>query len=149
MTSFAATVSNAKNAWEVLNDKTLTGTEKITQGLTSTGTALSGVVMGINSLSKGLAVLGLGSKAAMGIAVAVMAVGAVIGIVTQAIEEHNKAAEKAREKIANSSKEFEEATSNLKTYNDELKTNKERLEELAKIKSADLTNSQKEEITNL
>lgn len=149
MTSFAATVSNAKNAWEVLNDKTLTGTEKITQELTSTGTALSGVVMGINSLSKGLAVLGLGSKAAMGIAVAVMAVGAVIGIVTQAIEEHNKAAEKAREKIANSSKEFEEATSNLKTYNDELKTNKERLEELAKIKSADLTNSQKEEITNL
>lgn len=149
MTSFAATVSNAKNAWEVLNDKILTGTEKITQGLTSTGTALSGVVMGINSLSKGLAVLGLGSKAAMGIAVAVMAVGAVIGIVTQAIEEHNKAAEKAREKIANSSKEFEEATSNLKTYNDELKTNKERLEELAKIKSADLTNSQKEEITNL
>lgn len=149
MASFAATVSNAKNAWEVLNDKTLTGTEKITQGLTSTGTALSGVVMGINSLSKGLAVLGLGSKAAMGIAVAVMAVGAVIGIVTQAIEEHNKAAEKAREKIANSSKEFEEATSNLKTYNDELKTNKERLEELAKIKSADLTNSQKEEITNL
>lgn len=149
MTSFAATVSNAKNAWEVLNDKTLTGTEKITQGLTSTGTALSGVVMGINSLSKGLAVLGLGSKAAMGIAVAVMAVGTVIGIVTQAIEEHNKAAEKAREKIANSSKEFEEATSNLKTYNDELKTNKERLEELAKIKSADLTNSQKEEITNL
>lgn len=149
MTSFAATVSNAKNAWEVLNDKTVTGTEKITQGLTSTGTALSGVVMGINSLSKGLAVLGLGSKAAMGIAVAVMAVGAVIGIVTQAIEEHNKAAEKAREKIANSSKEFEEATSNLKTYNDELKTNKERLEELAKIKSADLTNSQKEEITNL
>ena len=149
MTSFAATVSNAKNAWEVLNDKTLTGTEKITQGLTSTGTALSGVVMGINSLSKGLAVLGLGSKAAMDIAVAVMAVGAVIGIVTQAIEEHNKAAEKAREKIANSSKEFEEATSNLKTYNDELKTNKERLEELAKIKSADLTNSQKEEITNL
>lgn len=149
MTSFAATVSNAKNAWEVLNDKTLTGTKKITQGLTSTGTALSGVVMGINSLSKGLAVLGLGSKAAMRIAVAVMAVGAVIGIVTQAIEEHNKAAEKAREKIANSSKEFEEATSNLKTYNDELKTNKERLEELAKIKSADLTNSQKEEITNL
>lgn len=149
MTSFAATVSNAKNAWEVLNDKTLTGTEKITQGLTSTGTALSGVVMGINSLSKGLAVLGLGSKAAMGIAVAVMAVGAVIGIVTQAIEEHNKAAEKAREKIANSSKEFEKATSNLKTYNDELKANKERLEELAKIKSADLTNSQKEEITNL
>lgn len=149
MTSFAATVSNAKNAWEVLNDKTLTGTEKITQGLTSTGTALSGVVMGINSLSKGLAVLGLGSKAAMGIAVAVMAVGAIIGIVTQAIEEHNKAAEKAREKIANSSKEFEEATSNLKTYNDELKTNKERLEELVKIKSADLTNSQKEEITNL
>lgn len=149
MTSFAATVSNAKNAWEVLNDKTLTGTEKITQGLTSTGTALSGVVMGINSLSKGLAVLGLGSKAAKDIAVAVMAVGAVIGIVTQAIEEHNKAAEKAREKIANSSKEFEEATSNLKTYNDELKTNKERLEELAKIKSADLTNSQKEEITNL
>lgn len=149
MTSFAATVSNAKNAWEVLNDKTLTGTEKITQGLTSTGTALSGVVMGINSLSKGLAVLGLGSKAARDIAVAVMAVGAVIGIVTQAIEEHNKAAEKAREKIANSSKEFEEATSNLKTYNDELKTNKERLEELAKIKSADLTNSQKEEITNL
>lgn len=149
MTSFAATVSNAKNAWEVLNDKTLTGTEKITQGLTSTGTALSGVVMGINSLSKGLAVLGLGSKAAMGIAVAVMAVGAVIGIVTQAIEEHNKAAEKAREKIANSSKEFEEATSNLKTYKDELETNKERLEELAKIKSADLTNSQKEEITNL
>lgn len=149
MTSFAATVSNAKNAWEVLNDKTLTGTEKITQGLTSIGTALSGVVMGINSLSKGLAVLDLGSKAAMGIVVAVMAVGAVIGIVTQAIEEHNKAAEKAREKIANSSKEFEEATSNLKTYNDELKTNKERLEELAKIKSADLTNSQKEEITNL
>lgn len=149
MTSFAATVSNAKNAWEVLNDKTLTGTEKITQGLTSIGTALSGAVMGINSLSKGLAVLGLGSKAAKDIAVAVMAVGAVIGIVTQAIEEHNKAAEKAREKIANSSKEFEEATSNLKTYNDELKTNKERLEELAKIKSADLTNSQKEEITNL
>lgn len=149
MTSFAATVSNAKNAWEVLNDKTLTGTEKITQGLTSIGTALSGVVMGINSLSKGLAVLGLDSKAAMGITVAVMAVGTVIGIVTQAIEEHNKAAEKAREKIANSSKEFEEATSNLKTYNDELKTNKERLEELAKIKSADLTNSQKEEITNL
>lgn len=149
LTSLTATISNAKNAWEVLNDKTLTGTEKITQGLTSTGTALSGVVMGINSLSKGLAVLGLGSKAAMGIAVAVMAVGAVIGIVTQAIEEHNKAAEKAREKIANSSKEFEEATSNLKTYNDELKTNKERLEELAKIKSADLTNSQKEEITNL
>lgn len=149
MTSFAATVSNAKNAWEVLNDKTLTGTEKITQGLTSTGTALSGVVMGINSLSKGLAVLGLGSKAAMGIAVAVMAVGAIIGAVTQAIEEHNKAAEKAREKIANSSKEFEEATSNLETYNDELKTNKERLEELAKIKSADLTNSQKEEIANL
>lgn len=149
MTSFAATVSNAKNAWEVLNDKTLTGTEKITQRITSVGTALSGVVMGVNNLSKGLAVLGLGSKAAMGIAVAVMAVGAVIGIVTQAIEEHNKAAEKAREKIANSSKEFEEATSNLKTYNDELKTNKERLEELAKIKSADLTNSQKEEITNL
>ena len=149
MTSFAATVSNAKNVWEVFSDKTLTGTEKITQGLTSTGTAISGIVMGINSLSKGLAVLGLGSKAAMGIAVAVMAAGAVIGIVTQAIEEHNKAAEKAREKIANSSKEFEEATSNLKTYNDELKTNKERLEELAKIKSADLTNSQKEEITNL
>lgn len=149
MTSFAATVSNAKNAWEVFSDKTLTGTEKITQGLTSTGTAISGIVMGINSLSKGLAVLGLGSKAAMGIAVAVMAAGAVIGIVTQAIEEHNKAAEKAREKIANSSKEFEEATSNLKTYNDELKTNKERLEELAKIKSADLTNSQKKEITNL
>lgn len=149
MTSFAATVSNAKNAWEVLNDKTLTGTEKITQRITSVGTALSGVVMGVNNLSKGLAVLGLGSKAAMGIAVAVMTVGAVIGIVTQAIEEHNKAAEKAREKIANSSKEFEEATSNLKTYNDELKTNKERLEELAKIKSADLTNSQKEEITNL
>lgn len=149
MTSFAATVSNAKNAWEVLNDKTLTGTEKITQRITSVGTALSGVVMGVNNLSKGLAVLGLGSKAAMDIAVAVMAVGAVIGIVTQAIEEHNKAAEKAREKIANSSKEFEEATSNLKTYNDELKTNKERLEELAKIKSADLTNSQKEEITNL
>lgn len=149
MTSFAATVSNAKNVWEVFSDKTLTNTEKITQGLTSTGTAISGIAMGINSLSKGLAVLGLGSKAAMGIAVAVMAAGAVIGIVTQAIEEHNKAAEKAREKIANSSKEFEEATSNLKTYNDELKTNKERLEELAKIKSADLTNSQKEEITNL
>ena len=149
MTSFAATISNAKNVWEVFSDKTLTNTEKITQGLTSTGTAISGIAMGINSLSKGLAVLGLGSKAAMGIAVAVMAAGAVIGIVTQAIEEHNKAAEKAREKIANSSKEFEEATSNLKTYNDELKTNKERLEELAKIKSADLTNSQKEEITNL
>lgn len=149
MTSFAATVSNAKNVWEVFSDKTLTNTEKITQGLTSTGTAISGIAMGINSLSKGLAVLGLGSKAAMGIAVAVMAAGVVIGIVTQAIEEHNKAAEKAREKIANSSKEFEEATSNLKTYNDELKTNKERLEELAKIKSADLTNSQKEEITNL
>lgn len=149
MTSFAATVSNAKNVWEVFSDKTLTGTKKITQELTSTGTAISGIVMGINSLSKGLAVLGLGSKAAMGIAVAVMAAGAVIGIVTQAIEERNKAAEKAREKIANSSKEFEEATSNLKTYNDELKTNKERLEELAKIKSADLTNSQKEEITNL
>lgn len=149
MTSFAATVSNAKNVWEVFSDKTLTNTEKITQRLTSTGTAISGIAMGINSLSKGLAVLGLGSKAAMGIAVAVMAAGAVIGIVTQAIEEHNKAAEKAREKIANSSKEFEEATSNLKTYNDELKTNKERLEELAKIKSADLTNSQKEEITNL
>lgn len=149
MTSFAATVSNAKNAWEVLNDKTLTGTEKITQRITSVGTALSGVVMGVNNLSKGLSVLGLSSKAAMGVAIAVMAAGAIIGVVTQAIEEHNKAAEKAREKIANSSKEFEEATSNLKTYNDELKTNKERLEELAKIKSADLTNSQKEEITNL
>lgn len=149
MTSFAATVSNAKNVWEVFSDKTLTGTEKITQRLTSAGTALSGIVMGVNNLSKGLSVLGLSSKAAMGVAIAVMAAGAIIGAVTQAIEEHNKAAEKAREKIANSSKEFEEATSNLETYNDELKTNKERLEELAKIKSADLTNSQKEEIANL
>ena len=134
MTSFAATVSNAKNVWEVFSDETLTSTEKITQRITSVGTALSGVVMGVNNLSKGLSVLGLSSKAAMGIAFAVMAAGAIIGAVTQAIEEHNKAAEKAREKIANSSKEFEEATSNLKTYNDELKTNKERLEELAKIK---------------
>ena len=149
MTSFAATVSNAKNVWEVFSDETLTGTEKITQRITSVGTALSGVVMGVNNLSKGLSVLGLSSKAAMGVAVAIMAAGAIIGAVTQAIEEHNKAAEKAREKIANSSKEFEEATSNLKTYNDELKTNKERLEELANIKSADLTNSQKEEIANL
>lgn len=149
MTSFAATVSNAKNVLEVFSDETLTGTEKITQRLTSAGTALSGIVMGVNNLSKGLSVLGLSSKAAMGVAFAVMAAGAIIGAVTQAIEEHNKAAEKAREKIANSSKEFEEATSNLKTYNDELKTNKERLEELANIKSADLTNSQKEEIANL
>ena len=103
----------------------------------------------INSLYKGLTTLGLASGPAGWTVVGILAAGAAIARVVSWIDKQNKVTETSRKKIAETSQEFEDATANLKTYNDELKTNKERLEELAKIKQADLTSSQKEEIANL
>ena len=149
LTSLTATISNVQSTWEALNDDSLSGTEKLTQGVTGLLSIITTVSMAISSLHKGLAVFGLTGLAAGGVIAGVIAAGIAIAAVVKHIDNVNKAAENSRKKIAESSKEFEEATSNLKTYNDELKTNKERLEELAKIKQADLTSSQKEEIANL
>lgn len=149
LTSLTATISNVQSTWKALNDDSLSGTEKLTQGITGLLSIITSVGMAISSLHKGLAVFGLTGLAAGGVIAGVIATGIAIAGVVSWIDKQNKATENSRKKIAESSKEFEEATANLKTYNDELKTNKERLEELAAIKQADLTSSQKEEIANL
>lgn len=149
MTSLTATISNVQNTWKALNDDSLSGTEKLTQGVTGLLSTIISVGMSITSLYKGLAVFGLTGLAAGGVIAGVTAVGIGLALLVNHFDKVNKAAETSRKKIAESSQEFEDATANLKTYNDELKTNKERLEELAKIKQADLTSSQKEEIANL
>lgn len=149
LTSLTATISNVQNVWKVFNDDSLSGTEKLTQSVTGLASSVTSLLMMGNSLYKGLTALGLASGAAGWAVVGVLAVGTAIAGVVSWIDKQNKAAETSRKKIAETSQEFEDATANLKTYNDELKTNKERLEELAKIKQADLTNSQKEEIANL
>ena len=149
LTSLTATISNVQNVWRVLNDDSISGTEKLTQTITGLTSSVTSLLMMSNSLYKGLTALGLASGPAGWTVVGILAAGAAIAGVVSWIDKQSKATENSRKKIAETSQEFEDATSNLKTYNDELKTNKERLEELAKIKSADLTNSQKEEITNL
>lgn len=149
LTSLTATISNVQNVWRVLNDDSISGTEKLTQTITGLISSVTSLLMMSNSLYKGLTALGLASGPAGWTVVGILAAGAAIAGVVSWIDKQSKATENSRKKIAETSQEFEDATSNLKTYNDELKTNKERLEELAKIKSADLTNSQKEEITNL
>ncbi len=149
LTSLTATISNVQNTWKALNDDSLSGTEKLTQGVTGLLSVVTTAGMAISSLYKGLAVFGLTGLAAGGVIAGVTAAGIAIAAIVNHIDKVNKATETSRKKIAETSQEFEDATANLKTYNDELKTNKERLEELAKIKQADLTNSQKEEIANL
>ena len=149
LTSLTATISNVQNTWKALNDDSLSGTEKLTQGVTGLLSTITSVGMAITSLYKGLAVFGLTGLAAGGVIAGVTAVGIGLALLVNHFDKVNKAAETSRKKIAESSQKFEDATANLKTYNDELKTNKERLEELAKIKQADLTSSQKEEIANL
>lgn len=149
LTSLTATISNVQNVWRVWNDDSISGTEKLTQTVTGLISSVTSLLMMGNSLYKGLTTLGLASGTAGLAVVGILAVGAAIAGVVSWMDKQNKAAETSRKKIAESSQEFEDATANLKTYNDELKTNKERLEELAKIKQADLTSSQKEEIANL
>lgn len=149
LTSLTATISNVQNVWRVLNDDSISGTEKLTQTITGLTSSVTSLLMMSNSLYKGLTTLGLASGPAGWTVVGILAAGAAIAGVVSWIDKQNKVTETSRKKIAETSQEFEDATANLKTYNDELKTNKERLEELAKIKSADLTNSQKEEIANL
>ena len=149
LTSLTATISNVQNTWKALNDDSLSGTEKLAQGVTGLLSTITSVSMAIASLHKGLAVFGLTGLAAGGVIAGVAAVGIGLALLVNHFDKVNKATETSRKKIAESSQEFEDATANLKTYNDELKTNKERLEELAKIKQADLTSSQKEEIANL
>lgn len=149
LTSLAATISNVQNVWRVLNDDSISGTEKLTQTITGLTSSVTSLLMMSNSLYKGLTTLGLASGSAGWTVVGILAAGAAIAGVVSWIDKQNKVTETSRKKIAETSQEFEDATANLKTYNDELKTNKERLEELAKIKQADLTSSQKEEIANL
>lgn len=149
LTSLTATISNVQNVWRVWNDDSISGTEKLTQTVTGLISSVTSLLMMGNSLYKGLTTLGLASGTAGLAVLGILAVGTAIAGVVSWMDKQNKAAETSRKKIAESSQEFEDATANLKTYNDELKTNKERLEELAKIKQADLTSSQKEEIANL
>lgn len=149
LTSLTATISNVQNVWRVLNDDSISGTEKLTQTITGLTSSVTSLLMMSNSLYKGLTALGLASGPAGWTVVGILAAGAAIAGVVSWIDKQSKATENSRKKIAETSQEFEDATTNLKTYNDELKTNKERLEELAKIKQADLTSSQKEEIANL
>lgn len=149
LTSLTATISNVQNIWRVLNDDSISGTEKLTQTITGLISSVTSLLMMSNSLYKGLTALGLASGPAGWTVVGILAAGAAIAGVVSWIDKQSKATETSRKKIAETSQEFEDATANLKTYNDELKTNKERLEELAKIKQADLTSSQKEEIANL
>ena len=149
LTSLTATISNVQNVWRVLNDDSISGTEKLTQTITGLTSSVTSLLMMSNSLYKGLTALGLASGPAGWTVVGILAAGTAIAGVVSWIDKQSKATENSRKKIAETSQEFEDATTNLKTYNDELKTNKERLEELAKIKQADLTSSQKEEIANL
>lgn len=149
LTSLTATISNVQNVWRVLNDDSISGTEKLTQTITGLTSSVTSLLMMSNSLYKGLTTLGLASGPAGQTVAGILAAGAAIAGVVSWIDKQNKVTETSRKKIAETSQEFEDATVNLKTYNDELKTNKERLEELAKIKQADLTSSQKEEIANL
>lgn len=149
LTSLTATISNVQNVWRVLNDDSISGTEKLTQTITGLTSSVTSLLMMSNSLYKGLTALGLASGPAGWTVVGILAAGAAIAGVVSWIDKQSKATENSRKKIAETSQEFEDATANLKTYNDELNNNKKRLEELAKIKQTDLTSSQKKEIANL
>lgn len=80
---------------------------------------------------------------------AIATAGVAVGALTSYLKIQAEAAEKAGEKLEESVDSYNEATKNLKNYNDELKTNAERLKELNAISLEDRTKEQKEEIENI
>lgn len=153
VTSLAATISNVKNLWDVWTNSSLSGTEKLTQTITGLTSTIASMAMTYNSLQNGLTtvlpLLRASADAAPKVALAIMGIGAVISIGTAIWDHFAKAAENARNKVDESVKSYQEATENLKSLNDELTTNKEKLEELLAIDASSRTKEQEDEIANL
>ncbi len=153
VTSLAATISNVKNLWDVWTNSSLSGTEKLTQTITGLTSTIASMAMTYNSLQSGLTtvlpLLGASATTAPQVALAVMGIGAAISVGTAIWDHFAKAAENARNKVDESVKSYQEATENLKSLNDELTTNKEKLEELLAIDTSSRTKEQEDEIANL
>jgi len=109
--------------------------------------------MTYNSLQSGLTtvlpLLGTSAAAAPQVALAVMGIGTAISVGVTIWNNFAKAAENARNKVDESVKSYQEATSNLESLNSELTTNKEKLEELLAIDVSSRTKEQEDEIANL
>lgn len=147
LTSLGATMSNMTSIFKTLQDESLSTGDKVTQMMTSIGTTALTAVQGVSALKSGLTMLKVASAGtvAAGITVAVAAIGAVAAGIKYASE----AAERARTKVSDSIKSYQEATSNLESLNSELDANKEKLEALLDIDFSSRTTEQQEEIANL
>ena len=153
VTSLAATISNVKNLWDIWTNSSLSETEKLTQTITGLTSTIASAAMTYNSLQSGLTtvlpLLGASAAAAPQVALAIMGIGAAISAGTAVWEYFAKAAENARNKVDESVKSYQEAVENLESLNDELTTNKEKLEELLAIDVSSRTKEQEDEIANL
>ena len=153
ITSLAATISNVKNLWDIWTNSSLSGTEKLTQTITGLTSTIASAAMTYNSLQSGLTtvlpLLGASATAAPQIALAVMGIGAAVSIGVTIWNNFAKAAENARNKVDESIKSYQEAAENLESLNNELTTNKEKLEELLAIDNSSRTKEQEDEIANL